>query len=206
MITNFVIRSKIEALKKERAALYPIRQELEGIIRATAVSKQAAWKAKKGLTTAIEDLALETRNEAAKKLYALQQKQLDIKERMRKLYEEEEAENNLALIKILSEIFTDEQTAEIKKEAQRRTSGEEPIPLPFTVKNYSMYKDEYYKYRELAKDQLKKMVEFRIMLTGLIEQGCSQFGDAAFLKFVSPLNKMIIPLKELEKIRSKYYL
>lgn len=118
----------------------------------------------------------------------------------------EDAEKNIALMGVFKEIFNDAQRKEIMEEIDRRRKGESPIPLGLDFKELDRYKNDYHKFRNFSKEQLEKMIEFRIALTGLIEQGCNQFGNAEFLKFISPLNRLIIPLEELRKIKQKFLL
>lgn len=143
--------------------------------------------------------------------YVKQVKELDEKiEPIRKKWRDQnlqlDKEENVALRTVFAEIFGDQQREEIYKEVERRRNGEMPIPTGYDFKELQRYKDERYKYKQLAKEQIDTMIEFRVMLTGIIKEGCERFGDAEFLKFISPLNKLIIPVDELKKIKIKHLL
>lgn len=203
MISNYLLRTKIEGLKKKKSDLIQRKAQLEAAFRGTGISKQAAWKQRTGKIDLLDKEDFEARKNLGLELKILEEEFVQINEELRKCFREEESEKNLKLMEVFSEIFTKEQIIEIKKEAERRMAGEHPFRLSFSVREAVEDKNRLVRYRKLAKEQLEKMIEFRILLTSLIEKGCESFGDAEFLKLISPLNRLIIPLSELEKIKRK---
>lgn len=129
-----------------------------------------------------------------------------LRQELRELHIAEDTERNIALMGVFREIFNDSQRKEIMNEVDRRRGGETPMPLGLDFKELERYKQGYHKYRTLSKEYLDKMIEFRIMLTGLIEDGCRKFGNSEFLKFISPINRLIIPVEELKKIKIKHFI
>jgi hypothetical protein len=127
----------------------------------------------------------------------------DLKKQRAEKHIERESLRNKAFIDIYKEIFSDAQKAIIGDEIDRRVRGEEPMPIGLNYKDFDYYKGGFYKYRDELKKQLEKLIEFRILLTDVIEKGCKQCGDAEFMKIISPLNRLIIPLEELRKIKLK---
>jgi hypothetical protein len=139
-------------------------------------------------------------------LKKLEEEVLPIRQKFRELHFEHDQQKNKYVMEVFREIFSDDQRMEIYTEVNRRIQGENPIPTGYNFKDLEKYKNGYYEYKNLATEQMNKMVEFRIMLTGMIEEGCRMFGEAEFLKFISPLNTLIIPVKELKKIKMKMFL
>lgn len=203
MISNYVLRTKIDALKKEKRALVERKTELEVLFRECGLSKNQAYKLNKtGISTKSNETIVK-RSTLGKKLVELEKKFVSVNNELRKCYSEEEAEKNVKLMEVFRDIFTQDQMIEIKQEAERRIRGESGFKFSFSVKDAEQAILDSKRYRSIAREQLEKMIEFRILLTGLIEQGCAKFGDGEFLKFISPLNRLIIPLAELEKIKRK---
>jgi hypothetical protein len=203
MISNYVLRSKIDALKKKQRELGEKKRELELAFRECGVSKNQAYKINSTGRTSLPEGTILNRSRLGKELAKIEKELRPIKDELQNCYSQENADKNMKLMDVFNEIFTKGQIIEIKKEAERRMSGEAPSKVSFSVKEAVQAKEDKYRYREIAKDQLEKMIEFRLLLTGLIEEGCTKFGDAEFLKFISPLNRLIIPVQELEKIKRK---
>jgi hypothetical protein len=201
MISNYVLRTKVDNLKKRKSGLSRRKSEIQQALVDCGVSKNQAYKINQGLNVMVADGTILNRQRLIKELKNIEDEFRDVNASLRECHIQSEAETNGELFKIFKEIFTQDQIIEIKEEAQRRISGEPPMKVSFSVKDAIEHKNQKYKYRELAKDQLEKMIEFRLLLTGMIEEGCSKFGDSEFLKFISPLNRLIIPLQELEKIK-----
>ena len=203
MISNYVLRNKIDGLKRKRDALVLKKKELQQAFVDCGVSRNQAYKINSTGGSSISEGVILNRQRISKEMKNLEDELLQVNGELRKCHSEDKADRNNGLLEVFKEIFTQAQMVEIKIEAQRRMAGEAPTKVSFSVKDSIDIAKQRDSYRKLAKEQLEKMIEFRILLTSLIEQGCAKFGDAEFLKFISPLNRLIIPLAELEKIKRK---
>lgn len=72
MISNYVLRTKIDSLKKQKVAIVLEKEQAVAAIRALGITKQAAWKQKKGMLDRIEEADLEQRNVLAERMRELQ--------------------------------------------------------------------------------------------------------------------------------------
>jgi hypothetical protein len=199
MISNIILRQKIDSLNDKRTELSNEKINLMEQIKSLNISKNSAYKYGRGQLSHkknVDHSLFEKRNVLAKRILEIERQFSDINE----------SEVNLSLLKIFQEIFTEGQLKEIRHEALRRMKGESPIKVSFSVKDSIEKSGMQEKHRKLAKDQLSKMIEFRILLTKLIEQGCLNWGESEFMLFISPLNRLIIPVGELEKIKRAHFL
>lgn len=112
---------------------------------------------------------------------------------------------NRILRALFKEIFTTEQLSEIGEEVDSRSLNNEPRKIAFSFKDNIKIEAEMFRYKKLAEHQLSTMKEFRILLTKVIENGCNKFDQTEFMKVISPLNRLIIPLDELAKIKRKHF-
>lgn len=203
MISNYLLNHKINSLKKERERLTLKQMEISIALREFNISKQAAWKSNRGKINKIDPDLLARRNATSQEIEKTKSELIKINGELRECYKEKESEKNAKLLEVFKEIFTQDQIIEIRQEAERRMRGEHPFLLSFSIKEGIDDKQRASKYKKLAKEHLEKMIEFRLLLTGLIEKGCEQFGEGDFLKFISPLNRLIIPVEELRAIKNK---
>lgn len=212
MIKNFLVQQQINKLKAERDELSAKKNDLSLQIRDLGISKQAAWKFENGKSEALNNLTAEElqlfqkRKALAKEIMKAEKRFTELNTELRELYTKQDSEKNMQVMNIFKEIFSDGQRALIYEEIDRRMNGEEPRPIGLNIKDFEDYKLKYYSYRDRLRTELERMIEFRIRLTLLIEKGCEQFGDAEFLKFISPLNKLVLPLAELEKVKKQFLL
>lgn len=202
MISNYVIESKQRDISNKREVLVKEKSELQKALTALGISTGQARKR----NTEIDERTIQFRNNIIQRLKDIDKEFSDLNEEKRNLHRKSEASRNQMLKLMFREIFNTEQLEEIGNECDRRVKGEIPTPLSFNFDNYKRFKDDYYKYKELAKIHLNKTIETRILLTKIIEEGCQKYGDAEFLKLMSPINKLIIPLNELQKIKATYLL
>lgn len=200
MVKNLFIKAKEDSLVKRRRELSLRKQQNQAIIVGCGFTmNQRNNKSGKNLDP--EKLSIQ--REAINDNIRIDKELGEIKKELSELYKEKETDKNMALINLFKEIFEPEQLHELYRECNRRIAGETPFKISFDWKNLSDYKESSQKYKKRLIEQLDKMVEFRIELTKLIEKGCDEFGKEAFLKFISPLNRLIIPIKELEMIKRK---
>lgn len=202
MISNYVSEARQRRIKEERATLSARMMELRQIISGLGITPSQVKLRSKN----IDERSWMVRDNCLAEIAQIEQKLIVLNKERMELHGELSARKNNSVMRVFDEIFSDEQKILIYKEAERRRNGEEPIPIGLNLKDLDRYKEGFYEYKSIAKEQLDKMIEFRIMLTGLIEKGCEQFGNAEFLKFISPLNKLIIPVNELKKIKIKHLL
>jgi hypothetical protein len=195
--------SKEKALKDKKEPLIKEKIELVQSIKELNISGQAASKYEAGLMNrqGVDHQKFELRKIYAKRITEIEKELLAISSEQRSVQKTRELSVESKLLEVFREIFTTDQMREITNEAVRRAKGEHPFRISFSVQEAIQSSTKAQKYRVIAKEQLEKMIEFRLLLTRLIEEGCAKFGDAEFLKFISPLNRLIIPLKELEKIK-----
>lgn len=207
MFKNTIAIKSIEGLKEKRSDLSLKKRDVEDKLSAIRsmykitdnnIKNRSVIKAPKE----VWDLRKQYSDELTELNNNLSLVNKDIREFQLKV----ESERNVALMGVFKEIFNDAQRFEIFKEIDRRRNGETPYPLGLDFKELQRYKDGYFKYREVVKEKVEKMIDFRIMLTGIIEKGCEKFGNAEFLKFIRPLNQLIIPIQELKKEKQKLLL
>lgn len=202
MLTNQFVDAKMLELKQRKADLVKRKAELVNIMDSLGISRIAAKKASAGLID-IDERSLMLRENIVKEMAEIEKGFAQIKVEKAELSNRENAVKNKALIEVFSEIFTKEQMVEIKKEAVRRMGGESGFKLSFSVKESIEEKEKLEQFKAIAIDQLNKWQEVRIILTKVIEAGCQEFGHAEFMKVISPLNRLVIPVSEVNKIRNK---
>lgn len=207
MISNFVLQQQILVLKKERDIYVAEKLRLCLLIKEFKIDKNKAYKINIGKPVfgVSEDVKLK-RKEYTVAIMQNDEKLKDVNNKIRELNRKEDASVNQFLVHIFKEMFTKDQMGIIIKEAQSRASGNPAAPVGINLQRNDEYKEKYYTYRNLIKEQIEKMIQFRIVLTRLIDSGCQQFGNGEFLKFISPLNQLVIPIKELEKIKRDHLL
>lgn len=204
MLSNAVLETKIASLKQRKTELSKLKNEIALQIKKGGVSKQAYWKARRGMVDIpSEDIE---KHEKLTVTYQEAEKEIcEIKEQLHGLFRQQEASKNIYILQILSEIFNENQLREINREADRRVNGEPAEKVIFNLDTaLSMY-DQAEKYKKLYAGEIDKIQEIRIILNRVIEEGCKQFGDADFLKVVSPLNRFILPLNELKKLKRQLF-
>lgn len=203
MISNYVLREKLDRLKKEKSVLSNEMAELRKSISDTGITKQAIWKQKKGLHDKIDEDQFNLRQVYAKRIVEVEKEFIRVNAEIRECLKVQDSETNLSLLRVFEEIFTPEQLLEITTESKRRMEGGHPFKLSFNVAESVEVKEAMRKYKKQIIEQLDTMVKFRMELTNLIDKGCEQFGKAEFLTFISPLNRLITPTSELEKTKRK---
>lgn len=202
MIKNFILEKQIEEVYGKRRPLGDRQHELEKLISQLGISYNQVQSRSK----LVPQEKWELRDKYVAELLDLKSKISPLNEQLQILFRERESDKNLVLVTIFKELFSPEQYNMIKNEAIRRVKGEPAIKINLDWKSFDDYKAAATRYKKLYKEQVEAMIEFRILLTGLIEKGCEQFGNAKFLKFISPLNNLITPVNELKKIKIKHLL
>lgn len=203
MIYNPLLVHKKDKLSAERTELTGEKKRMEALL--TSLGIPASSIRKSGHKIDPDKLAVRTK--AVMRIGEIESRVSEINAVIDTIKKEMNGETQKNVSKILREIFSKAQLKQIGDEATNRMNPEYvPCSMSFSIKEGEQFKYKMYEYRKLAQDQMEKMIQFRIVLTRIIEQGCEQFGNAEFLKVISPLNKLIIPLKELEKIKKDHLL
>lgn len=202
MLKNFILERQIEEVYAKRKPIGERQHELEKLISALGISYNQVQARSKH----IPEEKWKLRDAYVAELFDLKAQIAPLNDQLKNLYRERESDRNLVLVNIFKEMFSPEQYDMIKKEASRRVKGEPAIRVNLDWKNLEDYKEKSTRYKKLYKEQVEAMIEFRILLTGLIEKGCEQFGNAQFLKFISPLNNLITPVNELRRIKVTHLL
>lgn len=197
---GLVIRTKISALKKRQDELAQRHQEISKELSDLNISRAQLKKAKAGLfEMPIPQGLVQKRSELPLEQKEIEKRISEIKREIRDLHRQQDAADLMGFKKILNEIFTKEQLTEIFDEVRRRDSGEHPCKIRFNFDRGIEAIMELDEYKKLYIGELEKMQEIRLTLTRIIESGCEQFGATEFMKTISPLNKMVIPVNEINK-------
>lgn len=202
MMKDLTAISRIDRMRDEIKELATKKFKLQEKLRSLGLT---ATQVRNRSSTVSEEI-WEYRDGIVKEMKEVESLISPLKEKFRDVHFEFDENRNKKIRQIFDEIFSEQQRAEIYKEIDRRICGEHPIPTGYNFKDLERYKEGYYKFRDLSRENIDNMINFRVMLTGMIEEGCNKFGKAEFLKFISPLNTMILPVIELKRIKSKHLL
>jgi hypothetical protein len=203
MITNNLITSQREALLKKKRELSGEKKRNEAALSTIGVTSQAAWKYNSGRMRPTDESAFLERKQIVDRNITIDLEIGELNNQLTQLHTAETSDKNQKLLEVFKEIFTHEQMVEIKKEAVRRMNGESGFKMSFSIKESVEIVEKGRVYKKVALEQMEKMIEFRIMLTKVIEDGCKKFDQGKFLKIMSPLNRLIIPINELNKAKLK---
>ena len=201
------LRVQLEELNKERAIIVNEKIRLTEEIKELGISKNIASMINRGvLPERIEDgiggddvinkrkVIVKEVISLEKKLALVNQKILSVKENIK--------QNNDGLIRdVCYEIFNQEQWNRIIGEVDRRSLGLEPIKVSIDVGGAVNNKNLYEKYKQLAKESIDKLIAARKSTTKVIDEGMKKFDKGYFLQVISPLNKELPTVIELEKTK-----
>jgi hypothetical protein len=200
MIKNTYITKSKEALINRRKELAVKKTENQLFIADSGITKNARNKTNLGF--ADPEKLKEVRKRISENI-VYDKEIVKIKLELSEIYKLENTERNMALINLFKEIFEPDQLAELYSECDRRIKGETPFKISFVWKEFNEHKSNAAKYKKMVLENIDNMQAFRLRLTNLIDEGCNKFGKAEFLKFISPLNRLILPVGELEKMKRK---
>ena len=201
------LRIQLEELNKERAIIVNEKIRLTEKIKELGISKNIASMINRGvLPERIEngiggDDVIDKRKVIVKQLISLErnlslinQKILSVKDNIK--------QNNDGLIRdVWYEIFKQEQWNKIIGEVDRRSLGLEPTKVSIDVGGSVNNKNLYEKYKQLAKESIDKLIAARKSTTKVIDEGMKKFDKGYFLQVISPLNKELPTVIELEKTK-----
>lgn len=201
MLKNTIILEKIETIKRSKTDLINEKIRNNKVLSEMGITNQAAWKYNRGKLRPEDNSVFVTRSKIVQRNLEIDSLIKELSQQSLELHNLENSDKNRKLIEVFKEIFSGSQLSEIRKEAERRMNGEAGFKMSFDVRNSERNEFLYKAYKKQLLEQLEKMVEFRIMLTKVIEDGCKKFDQGEFLKVISPLNLLIIPLNELNKAK-----
>jgi len=201
------LRVQLEELNKERAIIVNEKIRLTEEIKELGISKNIASMINRGvLPERIEDGiggddVINKRKVIVKELISLE-KNLSLVNQKILLVKENIKQNNDGLIReVCYEIFNQEQWNKIIGEVDRRSLGLEPIKVSIDVGGAVNNKNLYEKYKQLAKESIDKLIAARKSTTKVIDEGMKKFDKGYFLQVISPLNKELPTVTELEKTK-----
>jgi hypothetical protein len=100
---------------------------------------------------------------------------------------------------IIKETLIRDQFLEIVREIERRKAGEPPLRLGFKIYTSEDGK-QLKKYKDLAKELADTMIKARQELSVVINEGCNKYDKGHFMKLMSPVNRQLPTVNELNKI------
>lgn len=210
---DFLIIKEKESILSQRAALVEIKNDLLLKVKELGIKEGVASKFNSGILreNIIEDIGIEkfkTRSELTKKIVEIEKKLSPLKKRLREIHELENVDKNHGkyLKDILQEIFSNEQLYLIFNELHNRELGLPPTKVSIGIDNSINNKQSADQYRKIAQASIDALILVRKNITSVIDDGCSRFDKGYFLQCISPLNRVIPPLSELDKIKRNNHL
>lgn len=201
------LRVQLEELNKERAIIVNEKIRLTEEIKELGISKNIAHMINKGeLPERIDigiggDDVIDKRKVIVKELISLEKKLSLINQKILSVKEGIKQNNDGLIREVCYEIFNQEQWNKIIGEVDRRAIGLPPTKVSIDVGGAVNNKNLYEKYKELAKDSIDKLIAARKSTTKVIDEGMKKFDKGYFLQVISPLNKELPTVIELEKTK-----
>jgi len=206
MISNHILRDKINAILAKREVLTKEKNEVVKLVQDVGISKQAAYLQRTGKIDKIEDDKMNLRQTYVKRLAQLEGMILPLNNELRELRVLEDSEKNKALLDVFGDIFTKEQMLEIRLEAERRMKGESGVMISFSIRDCAEQKVALQKAKSQVKEYSQKLVDVRNIITKVVQDGCEKFDESAFLKVVAPLNRTALPIDYITKIKKEHFI
>ena len=206
------LRVQLEELNKERGVIVKEKIRLTEAIKDLGISKNIAAMINRGeLPERIEngiggDDVIEKRKVLTREIISLEKTLSTVNQKILLLKEEINQCKDKLIIDVCREIFNQEQWNKIIGEVDRRSLGLQPVKVGIDVGDSINNKNLYEKYKELAKESIDKLISGRKSTTKVIDEGMKKFDKGYFLQVVSPLNKELPTVSELEKIKRTNYL
>lgn len=210
---DFTLIKEREQLISQREELVKQKIELTGKIKDVKVSECVAWKYNKGILASniIESIGEEkfvSRKALSTELLSLDNDLSVLNNRIREINHIEKNEKNKGTIlkDILTEILSVDQMNAIYSELDKRESGLPPSKVSLGIDNSINQKQAAEQYKKIAQASIDSLILVRKNITSVIDDGCSRFDKGYFLQCISPLNRVIPPLSELDKIKRNNHL
>jgi hypothetical protein len=204
MLSNAIVETKIMSLEREKIVLAGRKNELSALLKQTGLTKQAFRCARLGRIS-VDAETFQKHEALTMEYHEVETRICELKASLKALYRQKDANRNSLVFEVLKEIFNKDQLKEINKEAGKRAAGDEPQKVLFNLNAAQSLYEDVEKWKKLYAGELDKIQEVRILLNRVIEAGCKEFGDAEFLKVISPLNRYVLPLNELKILKRKVF-
>lgn len=202
---------RLNELIEERQKLVEKKQELVLRLQELNIPHNLAYKLNSGNVSdekliQIGEDKINTRNVLTKECIEIERKFTAINNEIKELNIEKDKNDTIHLKKILTEILSKNQLDLIYEEVNSRLLGMPPKKVSIGIDNSINQKQLAEKYRELAKDSIEKLINARKLVTRVIDDGMKKFDKGYFLQVVSPLNKELPTISELDKTKRTNHL
>lgn len=184
----------LEALRREQYQLTRRLTEVKLALRENGVTKNAV----QFIPHKVEPARLARRGELVEEQLALEGRLRAVKESIK-----EHTGGRDTLFDVLAESLTAAQLAQLQAEARRRRLGYPPTRV---VLEPSDTQDQLRALRTLCEGLLGHLEAARTHLTEVIQEGCHRWGNAAFLRLISPVNTKLPPLEDLDRLKRIHHL
>ena len=198
MLSNSIIQHKIKSLKDKKSELSGRKMNIIAELKLINIHNGIYRKAKAGLIK-IDERTLSRRETLIYELNKIELEIIDVNKRIVESSRKIGASESDLWRSVVKEIFKGDQYKNICEEVDRRLNGETPVAFKYNFEKGIDAIMQVDQYKKMYLDELEKQQQIRIMLTKIIEDGCKRFGDDQFMKVISPLNRLVIPVKEINK-------
>lgn len=202
---------RLNELKEERQKLVERKQDLVLQLQELNIPHNLAYKLNTGnvsdekiLQIGEEKIAL--RNVLTKESVEIERRLTAINNEIKELNIEKDKNDTIHLKKILTEILSQSQLDLIYEEVDSRLLDMPPKKVSIGIDNSINQKQLAEKYRQLAKESIDKLINARKSVTKVIDEGMKKFDKGYFLQVVSPLNKELPTISELDKLKRTNHL
>ncbi len=210
---DFVIIKEKEELLSKRAEITQKKLDVMTQIKEIHITKDMGYNYNKGqlkphIVQAVGEDKFILRNQLSKEQIRLERLTTYINERLSQiaLLEDKEYSSGKIIKNVLKEIFNSEQFDKIMVEVNNRQLGLPPTKVNIGIDNSVNNKQLAQKYRDIAQVSLDALISVRKNITSVIDDGCNRFDKGYFLQCISPLNRAIPTLSELDKLKRNNHL
>lgn len=203
----FELRKEKEALLEERARLTLRKNAVQQEISELGISKNAVWKRNAGKMQPSSEKRFDTeglrlRDQLAKEARRIDARCTEIKIRIdavNNILSDDKSKFSL-LNQILKEGLPPDIYDNVMKELDNRQIGiTNMVQIVSTDDNKAISS----KYKAVAKDALDRLIQARKNLNGVVDDGCNRFDKGFFLQCLSPLNRLLPRIEDIEKLKVK---
>jgi len=186
----------IQELRSKRMALVQYKKELEQTIQKTGIKSYSGRSDVHRHT----EKEIRTRDKAALEL-------LDIDKEIGKLNIEINnfSDKETIFRNLVKEILTNDQWNKLIAEAVNRENGGVPTKLNITAYDTSQTENALSLCKKNGRSLIDIIVNIRKAITLINDDGMAKYGKADFLKLISPLNTIVPPVRELEKMQREKF-
>lgn len=210
---DFALIKEKEKLISQRGELVKQKIDISNRIKEVKVSENNAWKYNRGtlsndIIQSIGEDKFITRKQLSTEILALDKQLSLLNNRLQEINTIEYKEKNKGTIlkEILRDVFSEQQMNIIFEELNNRELGLPPTKISIGIDNSVNHKQLTGQYRKLAKSSIDSLISVRKKITSVIDDGCNRFDKGYFLQCISPLNREIPTLSELDKLKRNNHL